>query len=126
VPEEKSPQGPEPVQSLDEPKASDDAKASDAKPAANAKAPEAKPADAPKPAEVKAAPVEEPAAAPAKEKSNQKAKPRPSKIKVGSKDTLDSIAKEWGVSKASIMMENDLTNDKVHSGQTLKLPAAGR
>jgi len=126
TPESEKSQGPEPVQSLDEPKASDDAKASDAKPAASAKAPEAKPADAPKPAEVKAAPVEEPAAAPAKEKSNQKAKPRPSKIKVGSKDTLDSIAKEWGVSKAAIMMGNDLTNDKVHSGQTLKLPAAGR
>jgi LysM repeat protein len=65
------------------------------------------------------------APAPAKEKE-AKAKPRPSKIKVGGKDTLESIAKQWNVSVASIMMENDLTNDKVHAGQTLKLPAAGR
>ena len=48
--------------------------------------------------------------------------PRPAKVKVKKGETMLDIAKRWGTSPAAIMMENNLVTEKVHSGQTLKLP----
>jgi LysM repeat protein len=50
---------------------------------------------------------------------------RPSTIKVKAGQSLADIAREWGVTPAAIMMENNLVSDRVKPGKTLKLPAPG-
>lgn len=52
--------------------------------------------------------------------------PRPKQVAVGEGETLASLAARWSVSVAAMMMENDLVNTHVHSGQRLRLPPASR
>ena len=44
------------------------------------------------------------------------------RIHVKKDETLDSIAKRFGTTKAAIMMENNLVTDKIRPGQELKIP----
>lgn len=83
------------------------------------------------PAKVEPPAVAKPAApAPSPEPVKQvppaKETPRPNKVKVKSGETLADIARQWKVSVASLMMENNLVSDSVKPGQTLKLPPKGR
>ena len=55
-------------------------------------------------------------------KLKEKEKPRPTKVKVKGKETLVDIARQWNTTPAAIMMENNLTSDRVQPGQVLKLP----
>jgi LysM repeat protein len=48
--------------------------------------------------------------------------PRPDKIRVKSGQTMAEIGRTYGVSVASIMMENNIVSDRVRPGQVLKLP----
>jgi len=41
-------------------------------------------------------------------------------------ETLADIAKQWNVTTAGLMMENNLVSEKVKPGKTLRLPPAGR
>jgi hypothetical protein len=51
------------------------------------------------------------------------AKPRPAYVQLKKGQTLDDVAREWGVSVTSIMMENNLTTQKnVKPGTKIKLP----
>jgi LysM repeat protein len=45
-------------------------------------------------------------------------------VVVAEGETLASIARRWGTSVASIMMANNLVNEKVAPGKKLKLPPA--
>ncbi len=47
---------------------------------------------------------------------------RPAKIKVKQGDDLRQIALRYGTTVAAIMMENNLTNDRIRPGQVLKIP----
>jgi LysM repeat protein len=61
--------------------------------------------------------------APPKQASKpEKVRPRPSKVRVKGGQTLADIAREYGVSPAAIMWENNMTREDVHPGQSLKLP----
>ena len=48
--------------------------------------------------------------------------PRPDKVRVKNGQTMAEIARTYGISTASIMMENNLVSDQVRPGQVLKLP----
>jgi len=94
------------------------------------------PVKTPTPEPVKAAPApvaqetpavqEKPAVHEEKPAKPEKAEKRPTKVKVRSKESLADIARRWNTTPAAIMMENNLTSDRVKPGQTLKLPPEGR
>jgi LysM repeat protein len=48
--------------------------------------------------------------------------PRPAVVTVKKGETIASIARQYGLSPAAIMMENNLVSDNVKNGQKLKLP----
>ena len=50
------------------------------------------------------------------------ASPRPTHVVVAAGETLFTIARRWGVSVNALMMENDLTSDRVQMGVRLRLP----
>jgi LysM repeat protein len=52
-----------------------------------------------------------------------KANDKPVRIYVQKGETLESIAKRLGTTKAAIMMENNLVSEKLHSGQELRIPS---
>jgi LysM repeat protein len=52
------------------------------------------------------------------------ATPRPKSITLRKGETLEQVAERWGVTAAAIMMENNLTTQKVKPGMKLKLPPA--
>jgi LysM repeat protein len=47
---------------------------------------------------------------------------KPVRIHVKKDETLESIAKRFGTTKAALMMENNLVTEKLHLGQELKIP----
>jgi LysM repeat protein len=94
------------------------------KPAPKAAAPKAEP---PAPAEVApATPAKQPKVEAPKPQAPAAPAVRPATIKVKPGETLEMLAKQWGVSVPALMMENDLVSTTVKPGQTLKLPAKGR
>jgi LysM repeat protein len=89
---------------------------------APASAPAASPAPAP-PAAAQTAPARpDTASKAAATEPGPKPGPRPDKVRVKSGQTMAEIARTYGVSVASIMMENDMVTDRVRPGQVLKLP----
>jgi LysM repeat protein len=48
---------------------------------------------------------------------------KPVRIHVKKDETLESIAKRFGTTKAALMMENNLVTEKLHLGQELKIPS---
>jgi LysM repeat protein len=112
---------PAPVEAKSTTPAPSSATPAPAKPVATPPSETSEPKPAPAPPVAQA-----PKPAPSNDVPPAKAEPRPSKIKVKSGDTLASIGRQWNVSPAAIMMENNLVSESIKSGQTLKLPPAGR
>jgi LysM repeat protein len=89
--------------------------ATDSSPATTAKA--STPADA-APSKTAASKT----AAPAKPAASTATTPRPAKVTVKSGDTLASIARQYGLTPAAIMMENNMVSENIKVGQKLKIP----
>lgn len=61
-----------------------------------------------------------------KETKKQKAAPAPTSHTLKSGDTLSSLAQKYGVSVADLKKANNLSNDKIRAGDTIKIPSKGK